>query len=430
MKARLNLFQATILRWRDLHPYNAVHIVRLDGRVDRARLHAAIQHHLESLGLTGLDLDRAAGRYEWTGGASTANFDVTVGADDASEALRREIERQLNLAYPESGRIEPFRFFVIDAADSFAFGVAYDHFVAGGDSIVTLLGGIVARYDGHASTQKTALVLYPPSYGLIFRRQAAALLAGLSQLPSLAAACKRSFRPQFHDADDGHTGFVHFRLEAHECESLTRAASAWKVTHNDLILGVLLKCLSPFAKARRGERRRQELGVASIVNIRRDFGPNIEPSFGPVLASFRVSHRVPDDIAVRELVAAVNAETLRVKRDKVYLQSLIALAMVGVEWRFLSVSRRRRFFAKHYPLWAGTTPLNVTGLWAAAAHGRDPLQYLRAVPTGPLAPLALAVTTTGENVHVGMTFRTTAFGQTEIDALARDIRHNIACLNS
>ena len=29
MKGRLNLFQAAILRWRALHPYNAVHVVRV-----------------------------------------------------------------------------------------------------------------------------------------------------------------------------------------------------------------------------------------------------------------------------------------------------------------------------------------------------------------------------------------------------------------
>ena len=57
MKGRLNLFQAAMLRWRALHPYNAVHVVRLGQPIDAARLEAALREQFESLGLTGLELD-------------------------------------------------------------------------------------------------------------------------------------------------------------------------------------------------------------------------------------------------------------------------------------------------------------------------------------------------------------------------------------
>ena len=35
MNGRLNLFQTGMLRWRDLYPYNAVHVVRVDAPLDR-----------------------------------------------------------------------------------------------------------------------------------------------------------------------------------------------------------------------------------------------------------------------------------------------------------------------------------------------------------------------------------------------------------
>ena len=57
MQGRLNLFQATMLRWRDLHPYSAVHVVRVMKRCDAPRLEAQIAARLESAGLTGLVLD-------------------------------------------------------------------------------------------------------------------------------------------------------------------------------------------------------------------------------------------------------------------------------------------------------------------------------------------------------------------------------------
>jgi hypothetical protein len=40
VKGALNLFQAQMLRWRDLHPYNAVHAVALAGAVDAAAIDA------------------------------------------------------------------------------------------------------------------------------------------------------------------------------------------------------------------------------------------------------------------------------------------------------------------------------------------------------------------------------------------------------
>ena len=410
MKARLNLFQATILRWRELHPYNAVLVVRSARPLDADKLAGAICRHIEWLGLTRLHLDTRARRYEWRGGPTSANLHVVATAGDASELLRTEIERQLNLAYPAHGDIEPFRFFVIESAHTFAFGVSYDHFVAGGDSIVGLLRGIVAAYRGSEPQEASRLQRYPPTYGVLFRRRAGALLAGLPQLRAMAAGCRRSFRPQFRTDDDGYTGFIDFRLDPGETGLLTHTASSWRATHNDLFLAILLKCLSPLAAGRRDEPRRKELGVASIVNIRRDFGPDLQPSFGPVLASFRVSHPVPDAVTLRELVTVINAETLRIKtRPSCICRPCLRWHWLASSGAFLSVPRRRRFFAKHYPVWAGTTPLNVTALWGDEIDGQPPPEYIRAVPTGPLSPIALAVTTAGDDVHVGITFRTAAF---------------------
>ncbi len=58
------------------------------------------------------------------------------------------MERQLNLAFPAGGRIEPFRFFAVEAAPAFHLGLAYDHFIAGGDSIARLLQRLVEDYCG------------------------------------------------------------------------------------------------------------------------------------------------------------------------------------------------------------------------------------------------------------------------------------------
>jgi hypothetical protein len=63
VNGRLNLFQATMLRWRELHPYNAVHVVRVPAPLEAGRLAATIAAELESGGLTGFDLDANRRRF-------------------------------------------------------------------------------------------------------------------------------------------------------------------------------------------------------------------------------------------------------------------------------------------------------------------------------------------------------------------------------
>ena len=427
MKNRLNLFQRTMLRWRDIHPYNAVHVVIVAEALDSARLSDAITQQLQTLGLSNLELDRGRGRYEWHGGQQEADLRLLSG-DDPLARVHDEIARQLNAAFPADGRISPFRFCAVDAGSSFHLGLAYDHFVAGGDSIARLLCGIVGRYRGESAAQDAVGAASAPSYARLFLHQARALLRGLTSLPGLAAGCRRSFRPAYTAIDDGQNAFARLRLGRPEQAALVRAAQTWGVTQNDLFMTILLKVLSPLAAKRHQQSRRRELAVASIVNIRRDFGSDAQNAFVPLLASFRVSHLVPDEISVKELAHSVHKESERIKQGKLYLQTLLALGLAALEWRFMSETHRRRLFAKHYPVWAGTTPLNVAPLWAHAG-GRGPApEYLRAVSTGPLAPMICAISTVDEVVNVGISYRTAAFDRRTVEGVVADMLSRIKSL--
>src|SRR6185503_5920508 len=53
----LNVFQRTMLHWDELHPYNAVHVVRVFELLDPKRLNSTINATLERQGLTRLVLN-------------------------------------------------------------------------------------------------------------------------------------------------------------------------------------------------------------------------------------------------------------------------------------------------------------------------------------------------------------------------------------
>ncbi len=330
MKGKLNLFQATMLRWRDLHPYNAVHVVRIDVPLDGARLRADIEQELARQRLTGFVLDVARRRYEYAGGAAHVDLRRVAAGSDPRATTQAEIERELNAPFQREGRIEPFRFFAVDTGASFHLGLAYDHVVAGGDSIVMLLKRIVDRHCGNEAAPAEPPERYPPTYGRLFRRQAGFALRGLSSLRGTAASLRKSVRPRFPGGRDPRNAVALFRVDAHDFARFGGTAKAWGVTRNDLLIAILLAALSPFVgEARRGQRR-HEIAVASIVNVRKDLLPNNDATFGQFLSSFRFSHPVPVGIPLRQLAQDIHAETERIKRGKLYLQTLLVIAIGGV----------------------------------------------------------------------------------------------------
>ena len=65
MRGKFNIFQKTMLQWNEMHPYSAVHIVRIPEPLDLTRLTQLIDRELEELGLTGLVIDKRRGTFEY-----------------------------------------------------------------------------------------------------------------------------------------------------------------------------------------------------------------------------------------------------------------------------------------------------------------------------------------------------------------------------
>ena len=424
MRGRLNLFQATMLRWRELYPYNAVHTVRVEVPLDAARLAHDIDTVLAARGLVGFSLDAARRQYDYEGGTPRTELEVVDGGADRHEALRAAIERGINIAFAPTGRIDPFRFFVIDAGTACHIGVAYDHIVAGGDSIADVLAEIALRYAGTAGAHPPP-ALYPPPFTRLFARHAGALLRGLLAVPEAIQGLRRSQRPYYRFGDDRRNAFAATRIDAHGVAALNRAATAWGVTRGDLMLALLMRAVARVAAGGREGQRRHQIGVAVIVNLRRDFGTTVQESFGQFLSSFRYAHPVPPGIALETLAREMHVQTARVRLGKLYLVTLLALGGAGAVWRWLSPAQRAHAYAKHYAAWAGLTPLDVDAIWRDAGSSEPPREYLRAVSTGPATPLILAATSAGNEMQLGLSYRTAAFNCDDVARIVAALQEGV-----
>jgi hypothetical protein len=415
---RLNLFQRMMLRWRDLHPYNPVHVVRVPLALDAPRLRTCIAQRLEAFGLTGLALDRARWRLRYEGGPAQVDLAVTAAGGDVLQELSRTIEREFNQPFPQGPRENPFRFVAIDEGSAFQLVLAYDHYVASGDSIARLLSAIAWAYLG-AHAGPAATECRSPTYRHLFLRHPWWVLRSVLGLGAMIASARRSLRVPIVEAEEGRNAFSYLRLGPATKGMLLATAKAWGVTLNELLVASLLQALAPLAAQRRHEPRRNRLAVASILNMRGDFGADAMQAVSPFLAAFRVAHDVPDGIGLRQLALDVHRAVLPIRRDHLYLQSIIALAVSALMWPWLPDAKRHRLYPKYFPVWAGITSLNLDPLWARD-RGADTarLDYLRAVPTGPLCPLVFAVTSAHDTMHIGIAYRTAAFARADVERVA------------
>jgi hypothetical protein len=182
------------------------------------------------------------------------------------------------------------------------------------------------------------------------------------------------------------------------------------------LLALLLESLASLATHRARARKRRELAVGCIVNLRRDLGLDSPRTFGLFLGSFTVTHAVPEGVSFRDLAAGVRRQTQLQKRHRLYLGTPLELGLGRLAQRFLSPKRRRIFYQKHYPLWGGITNMNLNTLWEPSAEGA-PMDYLRAVSTGPATPLVLSVTTVGRRANIGLSYRQAVFSTEQIETL-------------
>ena len=78
-----------------MHPYSAVHVVRLHGPLDTGRLRNCIDNILAMRGLTCLRLDGARFAFEYENGPTPCDIRTIVGDDNPWGNLMAEIERRI-----------------------------------------------------------------------------------------------------------------------------------------------------------------------------------------------------------------------------------------------------------------------------------------------------------------------------------------------
>jgi hypothetical protein len=410
-----------MLLWNDSHPYNAVHAVLIPRPLDRQRLESVLKEWLERAGLTGLVVNARKGRYGYTGGPADVDLKVVEPGADARAALEAQMEAQINAPFPVSRAFTPFRFFAIPCGDAFYLGAAYCHFISDADPVVEFMSGLTEAYSLNGTCNPPPVPdLYPRAARYLLPLILRYGLRWLAGVPSFVFNISRASKPRYA-AKEGRTNrLATYRLASVEFARICEAAREWGVTLNDLFLASLVKALAPMAH-KRSRGRRNRIAVSSIASARRDIGPAAQGKLTPLLGSFIVFHPLPDGMPMRDIAGNVSRQTRAIKRSRGYLRTLLDMRMALPVLRKSSPERREKIYTQNYPLWGGITSVNLNRLSRDGGQ-RAPLDYVRAVSTGPACPLVLSITTYGEALNVTVSYRPAVFSRDEVDRIVAEFR--------
>lgn len=412
-RRKLGTFQSTMLLWNQMHAYNAVHLVKIARPLDGRKLEAVIGQRLAHYGLGLLDLDLVKRRYSFIEGCVPVEVRIVPG-DSAN--LTEEIQRQLNTGFPIDRPFLPFRFFAQSCGDSFQLGLTYCHFVCDAAPLLHLAKDIASVYCDRPGPREKLDMSLPGAFPLWLAVKC--LPRWLAGVVRRRGALKQSSKPLFGDLTNCEIGLTFAQLGPEAMGKLVGASKAWKVSVNDVFLAALTKVMSPLA-SKRTRKRRTQISVSSIVNTRQDLCGGGDVKFGLYLGTLLATLGLPVAISLGETAKNIHLQTGVAKERKLYLETLMELRVVNWLMPLFSKARQQKLYREHYPLWGGTSNMNLNEM--ARSHAGVIEDYVRAVSTGPICPLVLSLTTFNDRLNIGISYRKTVFCQEQVEQIVSQL---------
>ena len=199
--------------------------------------------------------------------------------------------------------------------------------------------------------------------------------------------------------------FAFLNAPAGLIERLRQVARRLDVTVNDLFLAAIAQVCDRGVPAQRRFRRR-ELAIGSIVDLRPHAGRPLSDVFDLLLGFTSICCRPADLNNWPQLIESVARQTRRQKRGGLPLASCLRMAPGLFVGKYLSREKVIEFYRKRsVPLAGANSNVNLNRCWAARYADHPVLDYIRVAPTGPMTPVVFATTTLGNQLSVGLTYR-------------------------
>jgi hypothetical protein len=402
--AKLNVFQRLVRQWENIHPYNGAQILKIGGIADLDLCRKAWHEALDFLNLGVVSISEDSYHHRCLNGEAT--FHTVVLCPDGTQ-LDDWISDELNRSFDSDGGV-PFRPFVIQEKGHFWMGLCYRHWVADSASIRILMHEwFVRQFDAARASHRPVrfnvggyLSLFGPHRGTC--RPTEVLLSSLRWHSQFKKARRIENREKFQDMS---AQFIALQASGGLIDPLRVAAKRLNASVNDLFLAAIAQVCNECVPAQRRFRRR-ELAIGSIVDLRPSANQRLNDVFDLLLGFTSISCQPQQLDHWPRLIESITEQTRRQKRGGLALGSCLRMFGGLVAGKYLTREKIIEFYRKRVPLAGASSNVNLNRCWAAKYAGNQILDYVRVAPTGPMTPLVFATTTLGNQLSVGLTYRT------------------------
>lgn len=389
-----NPMQQLMFEWGKVAPYNALHIAELSMDVDLPEW----QRELNSLVSTIPDPLLQVFQHP--------QVPMELATGDVVNWIQQELNRGF---LPDE---LPLRSFVLPiAAGRCYFGICYSHWVADSVAIRLLMKHFILRLE--KNSQLLDKINPPPKQ---FLPRVSLWRCAFSALKHMLSF-KGVFRTPMSSILNYECGYVTTSLPTTLLPLLRRAAKQANASLNDVFTAALSAVLGEFWAERRakfpdGKWRvgRNRIAIGTIADIR---SPELKNTFGQFMGSYSVITENPERRARDHLLNEVAIQTQHHKATSRDIHShrewKIALKYWQNETR---PGKNAHFFLKNAPMMAGVSNVNLDACEHTQAIQAQ--SYCRVSPTGPLLPLVFTLTTYQGQLSLGVTYRQTAYSETDI----------------
>lgn len=151
VKRGLNGLQQMMLRWEELHPYNAVQIAYVcDSRVNAGSLRESLDLLTSELGFSTVSCDRSQKESLWSEDGTPIPIECQLTGELSKSFIESLVTRELNTRFDHKHAC-PFRVRLIEAPEGKLVVFTYRHFVSDAVGIAQLVRRILQLCVGSAN---------------------------------------------------------------------------------------------------------------------------------------------------------------------------------------------------------------------------------------------------------------------------------------
>ena len=411
-------FQRTMLLWEEAQPYNAAHILRLEGPSNPAALEAALREAVRSAGVETLFVDRRSSRCRWNPGGEVRLRVLEPAEKSRDDALRSAVAADMDRPFPEEP-CHPVRWSVLDDRESGCHDViaVYRHVAGDAYSMRALIGNALAAYLGKTGR---AAPIRPrgaaPASARLGPRRALAAAVSILRAARLYTRLRRAHRFRERRGASPATGWRSVDAGPDFLGRLRDAARAAGYHLGELFTAALSGALAECTPERRRHPRRRALAIGVVRDLRAEDPRDLADDFAVHLGQAVVIIDDPDEPDFEKLLARIARSLRDEKEARTFSGPQGAFLALASARRLVGRRRTRAWYRKVFPLSAGVSNVR----WSADAFGpwaEKLLAYRRVAPLGPALPLVVAPTTAGGRFSISISYLESAFTAAQAGAI-------------